>query len=608
MPTKSLGPMVDEPPESAVVGVSGEGRADSRGEGSIGSGGGGGGGTGGHRRPSIATIFNPRKTRSGVGDATSQQRPSVVITDEDSSPKGRHHHLMHLTNGGTTPTVRATSPSVNATPSGSPSIHMSSPLPRDPEIGSVAESTKDNPPSKCERFKNTVFSKTTRKIVAGVVVTCCVTTSWVGATHLIKDMFLMQTSVTSTPALPQPTHANITSPTVVVASSSFATLPLSSVSGSSSIVMADDVRTEVVVKVPVFDAPFLTTWFCTVWTGLFFPLYLVCHSCLLREKTSIKASLKNIGQNFRDRGVTLSKFVTRCCLFCLLWVATNYMYIHSLRILDCTDVMALYSAHVSFVYLLSWVILHDQFVGVRIVAVILCNTGIALLAYMDGITRTKTLGGVVLAAAAAAGSAVYKVLFKKVIGDASLGQVSLFFTVMALLNTLLLSPLVAVLYLTGIETVIWSELPWVNLLTAAALSLAANLLGNFGLAVTFEIFITLGLVLAVPVSAALDIRWYGVVFEGMKLAGVVLIVTGFFLVLFPANWPEYITKLLRCISCTILYGIIKVHNMVMTITGFSSRWGRNRKRNQSQQPPEPIDYRTGLISRSHLRSPSGLIR
>jgi len=34
------------------------------------------------------------------------------------------------------------------------------------------------------------------------------------------------------------------------------------------------------------------------------------------------------------------------------------------------------------------------------VAVILCNTGIALLAYMDGVNQNKTLFGVVLAAAA----------------------------------------------------------------------------------------------------------------------------------------------------------------------------------------------------------------
>ena len=51
-------------------------------------------------------------------------------------------------------------------------------------------------------------------------------------------------------------------------------------------------------------------------------------------------------------------------------------------------------------------------------AVILCNTGIALLAYMDGVTGTPTLGGVVLAAAAAAGFAVHKVLFRRVMGDA----------------------------------------------------------------------------------------------------------------------------------------------------------------------------------------------
>lgn len=47
----------------------------------------------------------------------------------------------------------------------------------------------------------------------------------------------------------------------------------------------------------------------------------------------------------------------------------------------------------------------------QIVAVILCSTGVALLAYMDaGVTnKKKTMTGVLLAALAAAGSAVYKV-------------------------------------------------------------------------------------------------------------------------------------------------------------------------------------------------------
>lgn len=42
----------------------------------------------------------------------------------------------------------------------------------------------------------------------------------------------------------------------------------------------------------------------------------------------------------------------------------------------------------------------------------MCDTGIALLAYMDGITGSPTLGGVVLAVLAAAGYAVFKVIMQ----------------------------------------------------------------------------------------------------------------------------------------------------------------------------------------------------
>lgn len=104
-------------------------------------------------------------------------------------------------------------------------------------------------------------------------------------------------------------------------------------------------------------------------------------------------------------------------------------------------------------------------------AVILCDTGVALLAYMDGITGSPTLGGVVLAASAAAASAVYKVLFKKIIGDATYGQVALFFSLIGMLNAALLWPLCLTLFLTGVETLHWERLPWPALLAASSLSL-----------------------------------------------------------------------------------------------------------------------------------------
>ena len=57
--------------------------------------------------------------------------------------------------------------------------------------------------------------------------------------------------------------------------------------------------------------------------------------------------------------------LSRSFLFCLMSVLTNYLYIASLKYLDCTVVTAIFATNASFVYLLSWVILHQQFVGIR---------------------------------------------------------------------------------------------------------------------------------------------------------------------------------------------------------------------------------------------------
>ncbi|ENN72351.1 hypothetical protein YQE_10986, partial [Dendroctonus ponderosae] len=105
--------------------------------------------------------------------------------------------------------------------------------------------------------------------------------------------------------------------------------------------------------------------------------------------------------------------------------------------------------------------------------------------------------------------------FLEVIGDATYGQVALFFSLIGMLNAALLWPVSLGLFLTGLETLHWDRLPWPALLSASCLSLA------------------------------LDVVLYGAQFEGMKLAGMILIAVGFFLVMFPDNWPDYITRLLR---------------------------------------------------------------
>ena len=60
-------------------------------------------------------------------------------------------------------------------------------------------------------------------------------------------------------------------------------------------------------------------------------------------------------------------------------------------------------------------------------ATILSATGISMLAYMDGVSDNQTLGAVLIASSAALGSSIYKVMFKKMMGEVSFGQVRVAF-------------------------------------------------------------------------------------------------------------------------------------------------------------------------------------
>lgn len=71
-----------------------------------------------------------------------------------------------------------------------------------------------------------------------------------------------------------------------------------------------------------------------------------------------------------------------------------------------------YCSYISkwFVITLFWCVRFSyQVIWLQIFAVILCDTGIALLAYMDGINGSPTVTGVIFAVVAAAGSSIYKV-------------------------------------------------------------------------------------------------------------------------------------------------------------------------------------------------------
>lgn len=462
---------------------------------------------------------------SGGGGMQQRQRPPAVVITQDSD-----NTLLSVNSGllgastlslaGGGPQSRAGSPRHNSRvhPASDAGLLARAGSTFDVSTADLTEYARWHIPEPAqpepEETNSRWCSARARRTTVGFFLMLVICSTWVGVTHLMKWAYR--------------------SPGAIGAQSPNGTWIAAN--GSSSLVSSLSVTEP-------FRAPFMATWFFTACYCLFFPVYL----CLRRKEVhKNNTDIDDVWYRlFQGKGLSALHLLTRSFFFCVLWVATNYMLVYALGKLDATAVMALQASSANFVYLLSWVILHEQFVGIRIVAVIMCNTGIALLAYMDGVSRTSTLGGVVLASAAAAGLAVFKVLFKKLIGSVTMCQLSLFLSLVGALNVLILWPVGLTLYLVKAEVLVWTRLPYPQLAGAAVLFMVANVLCNFDIIRNYDTFLKLGIVSAVPVSAVLDVHLYRVVFEGMKLAGILLISVGFLLVLLPDNWPDYITRIIR---------------------------------------------------------------
>lgn len=206
----------------------------------------------------------------------------------------------------------------------------------------------------------------------GVCVTILITFCWVGTTHCFKFLFLPSTklhySLQSTLKGSGSHHHTTTS---VLKSLSLPYSPSVSIT-AHDILFSDNATTNPKKLKPEehhdphqFRAPFFASWFCTNFVILFFPVYLIFRG-LAKKCGANTETIGDILQGFRDRGFTIGRFINRCITFCILWVVATYLYMKSLNVLFSTDVIVLFATNVASVYLLSWVILHEQFVGIRV--------------------------------------------------------------------------------------------------------------------------------------------------------------------------------------------------------------------------------------------------
>uniref|UniRef100_A0A8C6P523 Solute carrier family 35 member F3 n=1 Tax=Nothobranchius furzeri TaxID=105023 RepID=A0A8C6P523_NOTFU len=262
-----------------------------------------------------------------------------------------------------------------------------------------------------------------------------------------------------------------------------------------------------------FDAPFTLTWFATTWNCLFFPLYYIGHVYKSPERQTPRQRFRECCRFFGDDGLTPKVFFTKVAPFGLLWILTNYLYLQALRKINTTDVSALFCCNKAFVFLLSWIVLRDRFMGVRIVAAIFAIAGIVMMTYADGF-HSHSVIGITLVVASASMSALYKVLFKMVLGSAKFGEAALFLSIVGSANFVFLSFVPLILYFTHVEYIgSLADIPWAYLCGVAALLFVVDFF-------TCEIH-----------------------FNTVRLIAVFIICLGFLMLLLPEDWDQCIIRL-----------------------------------------------------------------
>ncbi|XP_070209721.1 solute carrier family 35 member F3-like [Littorina saxatilis] len=283
------------------------------------------------------------------------------------------------------------------------------------------------------------------------------------------------------------------------------------------------------------------TYFFTAWMLLAFPPYFIVNVLIRNRpvKNVVGESLAIFAGQTEQEGRNWTH-VWKAALLLVTWTLAIYAYIQALARLNPADVTSLYATNHSFVYMLSWIVLFEKFVAIRILAMIFSITGIVLFAYVDA--AGELIWGVIIAVTSSSLTAIHKVLFSKFVGDANVGQATLFLTCLGLLSVLLLWPFFTALQLTGAEAIDWSQAPWSTLCAAAALLLVFHVLGVCAVRVTCKEAWGLGVALSIPLCAASDVVWGGKQYSGMKLAAFVLITLGLLLILLPENWTQVIVR------------------------------------------------------------------
>ncbi|KAI1716498.1 eamA-like transporter family domain-containing protein [Ditylenchus destructor] len=278
-----------------------------------------------------------------------------------------------------------------------------------------------------------------------------------------------------------------------------------------------------------FYAPYSLVWFNTNFMILCFPVFLI-YNRIFRGIPTRKSWIESASV-FGEHGLTYRSFFIRVTPFIFLWICANYSYSQALGYISASAVLCIASANVAIVCVLEWIMLKKGFDWLPLISVILAIIGVCLISLDD--EYAGNIQGIFLSVFCAFTSALYKVLFKRVNGSASLGQVSLFMSALGFFNAFLNIIPTSVLIWNNVDYIEWAYIPWTPLCMAALLSLTFNFLANFGIALLGPLVISIGMLIGMPASAVIDVIFRKMEVTEKFIVGCSCIVLSFALVALP---------------------------------------------------------------------------
>uniref|UniRef100_A0A8R1TQ62 EamA domain-containing protein n=1 Tax=Onchocerca volvulus TaxID=6282 RepID=A0A8R1TQ62_ONCVO len=284
-----------------------------------------------------------------------------------------------------------------------------------------------------------------------------------------------------------------------------------------------------------FYAPYFMVWFNTNFMMACYPTYIIFE--ILFHRSSLRDIQQEALLVYGNMDNTVRSYFKRTSLFLLLWLIANYSYSQSLGYISASATSSIMSTNTAMVVIFGWIILKDQFIPFRLISVVAAIIGVTVISLDKEFVGN--MSGISLSILSALSAALYKVLFKKIIGNATIGQVSLFMSGLGLLNASLNSLPMIILVVKNLETFTWAYIPWIPLFGVAFLSMWFNFLINFGITLLHPLVISIGMLFGIPISAAIDIIFRHMTATPYFIIGALLILFSCAIVAIPA-------ELLRC--------------------------------------------------------------